>query len=470
MTRYLHRLQSKDIGLEHHMIPLGSCTMKLNSATEMFPLTWPEFADVHPFAPDDQKEGYIELVRDLEHMLADITQFHGCSLQPNSGAAGEYVGMLTIRNYLAANGQKQRNVCLIPQSAHGTNPASATMAGFQVVTVKCDSKGNIDLEDFKKKCEEHKNKLACIMVTYPSTYGLFEEGILELIETTHRYGAQVYMDGANMNAQVGITAPGRMGADVCHLNLHKTFAMPHGGGGPGVGPVCCAAHLTPYLPSHSIPIPGRFGGAAASAQHGSANLLPISWMYIKMLGSKGLTQSTEFAILNANYMAAKLKDHYQIVYTGKNGTSGHEFIIDCRPFKKFGVEAKDIAKRLMDYGFHGPTMSFPVTNTLMVEPTECESIQEINRMCDAFIQIRQEIRDIEEGRMPKNDNPLVNAPHTAEELASEEWNHPYSRAVAAFPLNFVKNMKHWPSVKRVNDTFGDLHLKTTLDSFQRYDD
>ena len=473
MTRYLQCLQSKDIGLQHHMIPLGSCTMKLNAAAIMAPLTWPEFAAVHPFAPDEQKAGYTALVRELERMLAEVTQFSGCSLQPNSGAAGEYAGMLTVRNYLNATGQGHRRVCLIPQSAHGTNPASCTMAGFDVVTVRCDAKGYIDVADFKRKAAQYKDTLGCTMITYPSTYGLFEEDIRELVDTAHLYGAQVYMDGANMNAQVGLTAPGRIGADVCHLNLHKTFAMPHGGGGPGVGPICCAKHLVPYLPGHAAggaALAGRHGGAVASAPQGNASLLPISWMYIKMLGSDGLKRATQTAILNSNYMAARLNEHYRIVYTGKNGTVGHEFILDCRPFKKYGVEATDIAKRLMDFGFHGPTMSFPVANTLMVEPTESEPLEEIDRFCDALIQIRQEIRDIAEGRLPRDDNPLHNAPHTAAEVVARDWTHPYTREHAAFPLTYVRQAKVWPAVKRINDTYGDLHLRTTLDALPRHDE
>ena len=509
MTRYLHELQSKDVGLQHHMIPLGSCTMKLNAAAIMAPLTWAEFADVHPFAPEEQKAGYGALVRELERMLAEITQMSGCSLQPTSGAAGEYAGMLTVRNYLNATGQGHRRVCLVPQSAHGTNPASCTMAGFDVVVVKCDAKGYIDVADFKRKAAQYKDTLGCTMITYPSTYGLFEEGVRELVDTAHLYGAQVYMDGANMNAQVGLTAPGRIGADVCHLNLHKTFAMPHGGGGPGVGPICCARHLVPYLPGHSAGrtehtehtehtententehtkdkeqtkhtkhtentehtgLAGRTGGAVSSAPQGNASLLPISWMYIKMLGAGGLKRATQTAILNSNYMAARLSEHYRIVYTGANGTVGHEFILDCRPFKKYGVEATDIAKRLMDYGFHGPTMSFPVANTLMVEPTESEPLAEIDRFCDALIQIRQEIRDVAEGRLPRDDNPLRNAPHTAAEVVARDWTHPYTRERAAFPLEYVRRAKVWPAVKRVNDTYGDLHLRTTLDALPRHDE
>eukprot|EP01107_Rhizomastix_libera_P007728 TRINITY_DN22740_c0_g1_i1.p1 TRINITY_DN22740_c0_g1~~TRINITY_DN22740_c0_g1_i1.p1 ORF type:complete len:983 (-),score=279.69 TRINITY_DN22740_c0_g1_i1:49-2997(-) len=472
MMRYLYGLQLKDVGLSQHMIPLGSCTMKLNAASEMIPMTWPEFTNLHPFAPLDQKKGSLEMIAQLEKDLANITGFSACSLQPNSGAAGEYAGLLTIRNYLKSTGQGHRNICLLPQSAHGTNPASAAMAGMSVVTVSCDAKGNIDVNDLKEKAKKYKDKLACLMVTYPSTYGIYEETILDIIRTIHENGGQVYMDGANMNAQVGLTAPGFMGADVCHLNLHKTFAIPHGGGGPGIGPICAAKHLAPFLPSHSVVgIDGRKAGAVASGPWGSAMALPISWMYIKMLGSKGLKAATSGAVLNANYMAARLKDYYNIVYTGPNGTVAHEFILDCRPFKSTsGIESQDIAKRLIDFGFHAPTMSFPVANTLMIEPTESESIAELDKLCDALIQIRQEIRDIEEGRMPRDDNPLVNAPHTAEEVVSSTWSHPYSREVAAYPLAWVKRNKYWATVKRVDNTYGDLHLAPTLGNYAKYDE
>eukprot|EP01105_Mastigella_eilhardi_P007347 TRINITY_DN18821_c0_g1_i1.p1 TRINITY_DN18821_c0_g1~~TRINITY_DN18821_c0_g1_i1.p1 ORF type:complete len:1007 (+),score=265.32 TRINITY_DN18821_c0_g1_i1:215-3022(+) len=459
MLRYLYRLQLKDVGLTQHMIPLGSCTMKLNAAAEMIPITWPEFSNVHPFVPADQAEGYAIMCKQLEEQLCKITGFHACSLMPNSGAAGEYAGLLTIRNYLKATNQQHRNVCLIPTSAHGTNPASAMMAGFNQVTVACDAEGNIDIADLKKKAKANASKLGGLMITYPSTHGVYEEGINEIIRIIHENGGLVYMDGANMNAQVGLTSPGSMGADVCHLNLHKTFGMPHGGGGPGVGPICCTEALAPHLPGHSVtPISGRTGGSVAGSQYGSGSLLPISWMYINMLGAHGVKKATQVAILNANYMAARLKEHYPIVYTGPSGLVAHEFILDCRQFHNLGIEAEDIAKRLMDFGFHGPTMSFPVANTLMVEPTESESREELDRLCDALIIIRKEIRDVEEGRSDRLDNPLKNSPHTAAELTADRWDHKYSREQAAFPASWVRKEKYFVPVKRIDNTYGDLHL------------
>ncbi|KAH3767089.1 glycine cleavage system P protein, mitochondrial [Pelomyxa schiedti] len=464
MLRYLYRLQLKDVGLTQHCIPLGSCTMKLNSTSEMIPITWPEFASVHPFAPGEQTSGYAELTEQLEHDLAEITGFAKCSLQPNSGAAGEYAGLLTIRNYLNAQGQQHRNVCLIPVSAHGTNPASSAMAGFHIVIVNCLKDGSIDLKDLAEKAKANADNLACMMVTYPSTYGVYEEGIKEIIKIVHANGGLVYMDGANMNAQVGITSPGSMGADVCHLNLHKTFAMPHGGGGPGMGPICCTAKLAPFLPGHgTVHQAHRTGGPVSASPYGSGSILPISWMYIKMLGAKGVKKASEVAILNANYMAARLKEHYPVVFTGPTGMVAHEFIMDVRQFKATaGIEAQDIAKRLMDFGFHGPTMSFPVPNTLMIEPTESESKEELDRLCDALIVIRKEIQDIIDGVADKEDNPLRNAPHTAEEVASSKWEHKYTREQAAFPAEWVRHNKYWVPVKRIDNTWGDMNLCCVL--------
>jgi glycine dehydrogenase len=460
MLRYLHRLAEKDLSLTTSMIPLGSCTMKLNATTEMIPVTWPEFGRMHPFAPADQWGGYKAMFEQLEGWLAEITGFAGVSLQPNSGAQGEYAGLLAIRAYHHARGDRHRTVCLIPQSAHGTNPASAVMAGMQVVVVATAADGTIDLADLRKKAEQHAKNLSCIMVTYPSTHGVFEEGITELCAIVHQHGGQVYMDGANMNAQVGLTRPAECGADVCHLNLHKTFCIPHGGGGPGMGPIAVAKHLAPYLPGHPLAAPGSQPvGPVSAAPWGSASILPISFAYIAMMGEAGLRRATEVAILGANYIAKRLGDHYPVLYTGRDGRVAHELILDCRGFKKTaGIEAEDIAKRLMDYGFHAPTMSFPVPGTLMVEPTESESKAELDRFCDAMIAIRQEIAAIESGQMDKVNNALKNAPHTAQTVASTEWDRPYSREQAAYPLPYLRTHKYWPPVARVDNAYGDRNL------------
>jgi glycine dehydrogenase len=461
MLRYIHRLQERDLSLTTSMIPLGSCTMKLNATSEMLPVTWRPFSEIHPFAPAEQARGYAELFRQLEAWLAEVTGFAAVSLQPNAGSQGEYAGLLCIRAYHRSRGQAGRDVCLIPVSAHGTNPASATVAGFRVVVVACDEKGNVDVQDLRDKAEAHRDRLGALMVTYPSTYGVYEESIREVCRVVHEHGGQVYMDGANMNAQVGLTRPADVGADVCHLNLHKTFCIPHGGGGPGMGPIGVAGHLVPFLPGH--PVTGLGGpqsvGAVAAAPFGSPSILPISWMYIRMMGAAGLRRATEVAILNANYMARRLEAHYPVVFTGKNGRVAHEFIVDVRPFKKTAdVEVDDIAKRLMDYGFHAPTMSFPVPGTLMIEPTESESKAELDRFCDAMIAIREEIRAIEEGRLERVDNPLKNAPHTVREATSDAWTHPYTREQAAFPLPWVRAHKFWPAVARIDNTYGDRNL------------
>lgn len=461
MLRYIKRLESKDLSLCHSMISLGSCTMKLNATAEMIPVTWPEFNGIHPFAPQNQVTGYNEILADLEKDLAVITGFHGTSLQPNAGAQGEYTGLLTIKAYLEDKGEGHRNIALIPSSAHGTNPASAVMAGMKVVVTKCDENGNIDVADLKEKAELHKDNLACLMVTYPSTHGVFETAIKEITQLIHDNGGQVYMDGANMNAQVGLTNPGMIGADVCHLNLHKTFCIPHGGGGPGMGPICVAEHLTPFLPNHGIvPVSGAKGITAVSAApYGSASILLISYAYIKMMGVNGLTEATKYAILNANYIKSRLEGEYDVLYTGEHGNCAHEMILDTREFKKTTkVEAEDIAKRLMDYGYHAPTLSFPVAGTLMIEPTESESKEELDRFCDTMLSIRQEIRAIEEGTMDMEDNVLVNAPHTAAEVVNDSWNHAYGREQAAYPLSWVHDRKFWPSVARVNSTHGDRNL------------
>lgn len=461
MMRYLKSLERKDLSLTTSMISLGSCTMKLNAATEMFGITWPEFAELHPFAPADQAKGYQKIFDELGSDLAKITGFDSVSLQPNSGAQGEYAGLMVIRAYHLDRGNDHRNVVLIPSSAHGTNPASAVMAGSKVVVVKCDEHGNIDVEDLKIKAEQNKDNLSALMVTYPSTHGVFEESIIQICKIIHDNGGLVYMDGANMNAQVGLTNPALIGADVCHLNLHKTFAIPHGGGGPGMGPIAVAKHLTPYLPGHSVV---KIGGqksihAISAAPWGSASILIISFAYIKMLGSAGLTFSTKAAILNANYLKAKLSGHYPVLYSGKNGFVAHELIFDTRGFKQSaGVEVEDIAKRLMDYGYHAPTVSFPVPGTLMVEPTESESLNELNRFCDVLISIRKEIEEIENGSADKTDNALKNSPHTAEVVVNDEWNHKYSREKAAFPIQYVRENKFWPSVGRINNAYGDRNL------------
>ena len=467
MMRYIKQLENKDLSLNMSMISLGSCTMKLNAATEMIPVSWPEFGGMHPFAPSNQTLGYQELTTELSAYLCQTTGFTACSLQPNSGAQGEYAGLMTIRSYHAHNKQTNRNIVLIPISAHGTNPASAVMAGFKVVVVACDEAGDIDVADLKAKADQHKDNLGGLMITYPSTHGVFEETIIDICNTIHELGGMVYMDGANMNAQVGLTSPGNIGADVCHLNLHKTFAIPHGGGGPGMGPICVNDKLAPFLPGHSYN--GNGANAVSAAPIGSASILLISYAYIKMLGATGLTLSTAYAIMNANYMRTRLEKSYTILYAGKNGTCAHEFIIDLRPFKaSAGIEAEDIAKRLIDYGFHAPTVSFPVAGTIMIEPTESEDKAELDRFCDALIGIHEEITAIENGQLDKLDNPLKNAPHTQNVICADEWNHSYSRQKAAFPLPYVQQNKFWPSVARVNNTYGDRNLVCTCEPVSSY--
>ncbi|MHB8207072.1 aminomethyl-transferring glycine dehydrogenase [Mucilaginibacter sp.] len=460
MLRYIKSLEAKDLSLCHSMIALGSCTMKLNATTEMVPVTWAEFSKMHPFAPADQTGGYMQLFDELNKWLSEITGFASMSLQPNSGAQGEYAGLMVIRAYHEDRGDFHRNIALIPSSAHGTNPASGAMAGMKIVVVKCDDNGNIDVADLKAKAEQHKNDLSCLMVTYPSTHGVFEESIIEICEIIHQNGGQVYMDGANMNAQVGLTSPANIGADVCHLNLHKTFCIPHGGGGPGMGPIGVAKHLVPFLPGHAVVDidKGKSIHAVSSAPWGSASILIISHAYIAMMGADGLTNATRYAILNANYIKARLHHHYPVLYTGSHGRCAHEMILDCRAFKSFGIEVTDIAKRLMDYGFHAPTVSFPVAGTVMVEPTESEPKHELDRFCDAMIAIRHEIDDVEKGLSDKVNNPLKNSPHTAAVITGNEWEHPYTRQKAAFPLPYVSEYKFWPSVGRVNDTYGDRTL------------
>ena len=461
MLRYLKRLQNKDLALDHSMISLGSCTMKLNATSEMIPISWPEFANLHPFAPLDQAWGYMEMIRNLESWLKTITGFDAISMQSNSGAQGEYAGIVAIRRYHASRGEGHRNICLIPKSAHGTNPATAQMCGLEIVVVNCDENGNVDVADLKTKAEQHAANLACLMITYPSTHGVFEEAIKDICEIIHTNGGQVYMDGANLNAQVGLTSPGHIGADVSHMNLHKTFAIPHGGGGPGMGPIGLKAHLAPFMANHAVqPIDGPHAGqsAVSAAPWGSASILPISWMYIAMLGGHGLKRATEVAILNANYVAARLNDHYPVLYTGTNGRVAHECILDIRPIKAAtGIAEIDIAKRLMDYGFHAPTVSFPVAGTIMVEPTESESKAELDRFIAAMISIREEIRKIEQGLWPADNNPLKHAPHTQADIVGE-WTRPYSREEAVFPLPFVRENKFWPSVNRIDDVYGDRNL------------
>jgi glycine dehydrogenase len=456
MLRYIKTLEGRDLSLTHSMIPLGSCTMKLNAASEMLPLTLPGFSNMHPFAPVDQAKGYHALAGELSDWLAEISGFKGVSLQPNSGAQGEYAGLLAIRGYHASKGGL-RDVCLIPVSAHGTNPASAVMVGFKVVVVACDEKGNVDLTDLEKKADEHKDRLAALMITYPSTHGVFEEEVKRICEIVHQRGGLVYMDGANMNAQVGLTRPADMGADVCHINLHKTFCIPHGGGGPGMGPICVAEHLIPFLPGHPLET-GSATGPVSAAPLGSASILTISWAYIAMMGADGLKLATEAAILNANYMAKKLSAHYSILYTGKHGRCAHEFILDLREFKAHGIEAEDVAKRLMDYGFHAPTMSFPVPGTLMIEPTESESLAELDRFCEAMVRIRAEIAKVVEGKIDAKDNPLKNAPHTAGMVTADAWSHPYSREEAGFPAPWTREKKFWPHVARIDNAYGDRNL------------
>ncbi len=472
MLRYMRMLESRDLSLTTSMIPLGSCTMKLNASTEMLPITWPEFASLHPFAPVDQAAGYSVIFDQLSEWLKDITGFAAVSLQPNAGAQGEYTGLLVIRAYHESRGEKERTICLIPSSAHGTNPASAVMAGMQVVVVRCDSRGNIDLADLKEKATKHREQLSAFMVTYPSTHGVFEESIKEICKVVHDNGGQVYMDGANMNAQVGLCRPAELGADVCHLNLHKTFCIPHGGGGPGVGPIGVAKHLIPFLPDHPVIKVGGHSsiGPVSAAPWGSANILLISWAYIRMMGSQGLTDATRFAILNANYMAARLEKHFAILYKGVAGRVAHEFIIDLRPFKgSAGVEAEDVAKRLMDYGFHAPTVSFPVAGTMMIEPTESESLEELDRFCEALLLIREEIRAIENGDSDRLDNPLKNAPHAAASVLSDQWEHPYTRDVAVYPAPWTRTHKFWPSVGRVNNAYGDRNLVCSCPPIESYE-
>jgi glycine dehydrogenase len=470
MMRYIKSLENKDLSLNTSMISLGSCTMKLNAATEMIPLSWSHFSKIHPFAPLDQATGYLRIINELSEYLCTITGLDACSMQPNSGAQGEYAGLLAIRNYHLSNGDANRNVILIPISAHGTNPASAVMAGMKVVVVKALENGYIDIADFTAKAEQYSANLAGIMITYPSTYGIFEESVKEICDIVHQHGGQVYMDGANMNAQVGLTSPGLIGADVCHLNLHKTFAIPHGGGGPGMGPICVKSHLAAHLPGHWI-LGGqsREFGSVSAAPYGSASILLISYAYCRLLGAEGLLKSTEYAILNANYMKARLEKSYPILYTSHNGTCAHEFIVDLRPFKtSAGIEAEDVAKRLMDYGFHAPTMSFPVPGTIMIEPTESEDKAELDRFCDALLSIRNEIASIEQGKSDKTNNVLKNAPHTQLIITSDDWDRPYTRQQAAFPLEYVKENKFWPSVGRVNNTVGDRNLICTCEPVSSY--
>ncbi len=470
MLRYIKKLESKDLSMVHSMISLGSCTMKLNATTEMIPVTWPEMGQIHPFAPSDQTLGYSEMISNLEIWLKEITGFTGISLQPNSGAQGEYAGLMVIRAYHQNRGDHHRNIALIPSSAHGTNPASAVMAGMEVVVTKSDAEGKIDVADLKAKAEQYKNNLACLMVTYPSTHGVFEEAIVDICETIHQNGGLVYMDGANMNAQVGLTSPANIGADVCHLNLHKTFCIPHGGGGPGMGPICCNDKLKPFLPGHAVVQTGgeKAISAVSGAPWGSASILAISYAYIAMMGSEGLTNATKLAIFNANYIKERLSGHYKILYTGTQGRCAHEMIVDCRDFKKFGVEVEDIAKRLMDYGFHAPTVSFPVAGTIMIEPTESEPKAEMDRFVDALIEIRNEIREVEEGKADKENNVLKNAPHTAAVITADSWNRPYSRQKAAYPLSFVKEAKFWPTVSRVDNAYGDRNLVCSCLPIEEY--
>lgn len=468
MLRYLRKLESRDLSLCHSMIPLGSCTMKLNASSEMFPVSWPEFGALHPFAPVEQAKGYARLFKDLETWLAEITGFDAISLQPNAGSQGEYAGLLAIRDYLDANGGSGRKICLIPTSAHGTNPASAVMAGFQVVAVACDTVGNIDVADLRAKAEQHKDTLGALMVTYPSTHGVFEATIREVCRIIHDHGGQVYMDGANMNAQVGLCSPGDIGADVCHLNLHKTFCIPHGGGGPGMGPIGVKQHLSPFLPGHSVvPLVGLDQqGAVSAAPWGSASILPISWMYIAMMGPDGLTEATKVAILNANYIAGRLKDYFPVLYRGETGLVAHECILDLRAFK--ATTAEDVAKRLMDYGFHAPTLSWPVAGTLMVEPTESEPKVELDRFCDAMIAIHAEMTAVENGTADAKNNLLKNAPHTATAIANDKWDRPYGREAAAFPVAGLREFKFWPAVARIDNVFGDRNLVCTCVGMDAY--
>jgi glycine dehydrogenase len=471
MLRYLRALADKDLALDRTMIPLGSCTMKLNATTELLPITWPEFANLHPFAPEDQAQGYRELAGELERWLCAITGYDACSLQPNSGAQGELAGLIAIRAYHASRGEGDRHVVLVPGSAHGTNPASAHMAGCEVVVVATDTKGNVDLDDLAAKAAQHAAGLAAIMITYPSTHGVYEPNVREVCEIVHAHGGQVYLDGANLNALMGSASPGRFGADVSHLNLHKTFCIPHGGGGPGVGPVAVKAHLAPFLPGHPLHASAPGGvGPVASAPLGSAGILPISWAFIALMGGRGLTEAARVAVLNANYVAKRLAPHFPILYTGESGGVAHECIVDPRPLKDAtGVTAEDIAKRLIDFGIHAPTMSFPVPGTLMVEPTESECKRELDRFVDAMIAIRAEIREIEAGRWPRDDNPLKHAPHTARAASADEWTHPYSRTRAAYPVPALRAAKYWSPVGRVDNVYGDRHLVCTCPPVSAYE-
>jgi glycine dehydrogenase len=473
MLRYIKRLEQKDLSLVHSMISLGSCTMKLNATSEMFPVTWPEFGALHPFAPADQTKGYAKMFAQLEKWLSEITGFAQVSLQPNAGSQGEYAGLLVIRAYHESRGEGHRNICLIPTSAHGTNPASAAMCGMQVVAVACDANGNIDVADLKAKAEQHAANLSALMVTYPSTHGVFETSIRDICKIVHQHGGQVYMDGANMNAQVGLTSPGFIGADVCHLNLHKTFCIPHGGGGPGMGPIGVAKHLVPFLPGHAVSAPaiaqpGTAIGAVSAAPYGSASILVISWMYIRMMGPDGLTRATKFAILNANYIAKRLENHFPVLYKGANGLVAHECILEFRPWKKHGLEVEDVAKRLMDYGYHAPTMSFPVPGTLMIEPTESETKTELDRFCDVLISIHGEMAAVASGESDKLNNPLKHAPHTAAVVTATEWPHPYSRETAAFPDKWTRAAKFWPAVGRIDNVYGDRNLVCSCVGMEAY--
>jgi glycine dehydrogenase len=477
MLRYLKSLQNKDLALDHSMISLGSCTMKLNATSEMIPVTWPEFGGLHPFAPRDQAVGYLEMIAGLTEWLKTVTGFDAICMQPNSGAQGEYAGLVAIDRYHASRGEAHRNVCLIPKSAHGTNPATAQMANMKVVVVDCDDNGNVDVNDLKTKAEAHKDDLACLMITYPSTHGVFEEAVREICAIVHANGGQVYMDGANLNAQVGLTSPGFIGADVSHMNLHKTFAIPHGGGGPGMGPIGLKAHLAPFMADHVVQPTGDASrvnagqGAVSAAPFGSASILTISWMYLAMLGGAGVKKATQVAILNANYVARQLNDHYPVLYVGKNGRVAHECILDIRPIKAAtGIAEIDIAKRLMDYGFHAPTVSFPVAGTIMVEPTESESKAELDRFIAAMISIREEIRQIENGVWTADNNPLKNAPHSQADVIDADWQHPYSRQQAVFPLSWVAANKFWPSVNRIDDVYGDRNLNCACPPMEAYAD
>lgn len=467
--RYLKQLENKDFSLTHGMIPLGSCTMKLNAAAEMIPVSWPEFASLHPFVPKEQALGYTALAEDLKQKLCEITGYDAFSLQPNSGASGEYAGLIAIQRYHQSRGEGHRNVCLIPSSAHGTNPATASMLSMKVVVVQCDNLGNIDLHDLSEKINKHREHLSAIMITYPSTHGVYEEHVRQVCEQVHAAGGQVYLDGANMNAQVGLTSPGFIGSDVSHLNLHKTFCIPHGGGGPGVGPIGVKSHLAPFLPGHVEQGVDGEQFAVSAADLGSASILPISWAYITMMGTEGLQQASKLAILNANYIMERLRPHYPILYRGTHGRVAHECIVDIRPIKEqTGISEEDIAKRLMDYGFHAPTMSFPVAGTLMIEPTESECLTELDRFCDAMIAIREEIRQVELGYWSAKDNPLINAPHTLADLTLEPWPHSYTREQACFPSPYVKVNKYWPTVNRVDNVYGDRNLICSCPSVDQY--